>query len=199
MNPSHITGTKKAYLVERKVASSKWLHRYSTQEEPFKSASRSADALTLFEAALAICCFDTQKDVSYQASHYTNSIAPAENRETYFSCLTNELLDMSRLKEGWDSYSAPPPSALARGKAFSFVASLRDLDLRPSKVVPSVIGGIAVSFIRGLREVFVEFYNDGNVLCGMLEEGSEPEIIEVSENNEDWSDLLSNVEKHLNG
>lgn len=133
-----------------------------------------------------VCCSDSQTTVSARPIGF-------------FSRLMDELLEMYKLKEGWDSYSAPAPTKAALENAFSFVSFLKDRDVRPTKVVPSVIGGIAFSFGFGSREVFIEFDNDGHVLCGLLKEGSEPAIVEIPNATQDWAVLLNQVVNHLNG
>jgi hypothetical protein len=138
------------------------------------------------------CCSDSYTVLPLKIYEYRDS-------SDFFGRVADELLEMYKLKDGWDSYSAPSPTKVAMGNAFSFVGSLKARDLRPFKVVPSVVGGIAFSFAFGSREAFVEFYNDGNVLCGLLKENTEPQIIELPQDTQDWSLLLNQIENHLNG
>lgn len=81
---------------------------------------------------------------------------------------------MAELKEGWDSYAAPPIRAIARDNAdwFAFVAT--ENQLCPNRVAPAVVGAVAMSF-RGEngRKFYIEFDNKGKACCMFANDNSE--------------------------
>lgn len=71
------------------------------------------------------------------------------------------LEEMRALRDNWNSYSAPAPTAAAIENAKLLVAAARTDGTIPERVEPSAMGGVGVTFARGDREAVVEFYNDG--------------------------------------
>lgn len=75
----------------------------------------------------------------------------------------SKLVEMRGLKDGWDGYCAPPPSACAIENARQFLQALPQANLEPSRIKPSVVGGVGVTFKSQRSKAYVEFYNDGTV------------------------------------
>jgi len=70
---------------------------------------------------------------------------------------------MRSLRIGWNGYDAKPPSELAVTTASSYLDQLASEQLAPTRVAPSVVGGVGITCRKGDRGVYVEFYNDGRV------------------------------------
>ncbi len=68
-----------------------------------------------------------------------------------------KILSFAKLSKGWDSYDADPPTIRAISLALYFEAILKN---SPKKIIPHVAGGIAFSW----DEIYVEIYNDGDVV-----------------------------------
>src|SRR5438128_7762549 len=75
--------------------------------------------------------------------------------------LFGKLDGLTSLSDGWNSYAAPAPSASAVAAARAFLTILQQEDYPPTRIAPSVMGGVGITHRRGGRKVYVEFYNDG--------------------------------------
>jgi hypothetical protein len=74
--------------------------------------------------------------------------------------IVRQLQSFAALKKGWDSYSAEPPTVAAVNESIIFI---RSISSTPTRVAPSAIGGIGITFRKedGDRKVYVEFRNEG--------------------------------------
>jgi hypothetical protein len=102
------------------------------------------------------------------------------------------------LEKGWDSYNAEPPSAKVIQVAREFLEFLRSRFKPPTKVSPSVVGGVAFTFRHNERSVYVEFRNTGNVHAafdGPSE--SDPLVVKVRPDPPGYISLIAKVENHL--
>lgn len=80
---------------------------------------------------------------------------------------TAKLDEMLNLKDGWNSYKAPAPSAIAVENARVFLVELEKQNfLSPRRVMPSAVGGVGVT-LGEARHVYVEFYNHGQI-CALF-------------------------------
>lgn len=77
-----------------------------------------------------------------------------------------ELKRMASLPVGWDSYDAEPPSADAIRLATRVLSACIAADLPPSRVRPSVEGGVAVTFLVDGGYADIECFNDGTMVAG---------------------------------
>ena len=69
----------------------------------------------------------------------------------------------SVLGRGWDTYDAEAPNNEARKLADKVLDLLEAALLPPVRLVPSVEGGIALSFISGDSRAGIEIYNTGEI------------------------------------
>lgn len=75
-----------------------------------------------------------------------------------------KLESLSRLDPGWDGGTAPIPNQCSVDHAHAFVQSLQQHDFHPTRLGPSVVGGIGLSFrAPSTRKVYVEFRNSGKI------------------------------------
>lgn len=86
--------------------------------------------------------------------------------------------DVSRLlvrartvRIGWDGFSAAPPSDYALKGAEEFLTLVLSNGLDPSRVEPSVVGGVGITFRKGERSVYAEILNGGKVVIVNSVEG----------------------------
>jgi hypothetical protein len=75
----------------------------------------------------------------------------------------SKLKRLGLLNDGWDSYKAPKPNWIAIINAELYLKTLESLAWEPTRVEPSVMGGVGITHRQGSRKVYVEFYNDGTV------------------------------------
>jgi hypothetical protein len=99
--------------------------------------------------------FPTRNVGMEQDANHTCRAAPQRNS------WLDKLDDCRLLEVGWDSYSAPAPSAMAVENAKALVKDSENLGTVPDRVEPSAMGGIGLTFAVGNREVAIEFYNKG--------------------------------------
>ena len=68
-----------------------------------------------------------------------------------------------RLEDGWDSYNAPAPNAIAAEGARMGLECAREAGAVLWCVSPSSVGGIGLVFSVPKRYADIEFFNDGEV------------------------------------
>ena len=103
---------------------------------------------------------------------------------------------MQTLQAGWNGYEAEPPSELALETARRFIAVLESESLPPTRVAPSVVGGVGITRKVGERRVYVEFYNDGSV-HSLFAEGEEAETAAVAPTSEGFLAIASRMRAYL--
>ncbi|MEZ6099961.1 MAG: hypothetical protein R3E01_13415 [Pirellulaceae bacterium] len=102
------------------------------------------------------------------------------------------------LEEGWNGYTAEPPSAEAVSNAREFLKVLFLAGAGPCRVKPSAIGGIGITVRTASRKAYVEFLNDGQVHALLSDEFNEPLISSVNNTYRDFLLLVSKVRAYLN-
>jgi len=73
------------------------------------------------------------------------------------------LDEMRSLSQGWDGYHAMPPTPQAIANAKLVLQAMVQEGLPPTRVAPSVVGGVGITRRIGPRKVYLEFCNDGHV------------------------------------
>jgi hypothetical protein len=108
------------------------------------------------------------------------------------------LRKMSTLEDGWDSYSAPAPTPIAIRSAFRYLLLLSDLGTPPTRLAPSVIGGVGVTRRRGGKKVYVEFFNDGSVHALFADDRTEEmRTRSVTDTHQEFRSLIMETERYL--
>lgn len=110
---------------------------------------------------------------------------------------TARLEGFATLKKGWDSYRAEPPAKNMLIAAGGFLDILRDAGMEPSKMNPSVVGGVGFTFRHGQRSVYIEFRNTGNIHAAFIGTVPEPDVVKVAKNRRGYAAILDKVKKHL--
>jgi len=108
-----------------------------------------------------------------------------------------QLSEFSRLKADWDSYGAEPPSATARESAAQLLGILRTSNLPPTRVVPSSEGGVGICFINGEAYADIESLNSGELLAVMYTGTEEPQVWEITQNEESIKEAVEQIRGHL--
>lgn len=98
-------------------------------------------------------------------------VQPTMVRSYDLSRWGSNLDRMRQLKQGWDGYSAPIPSHVAIVSARDFLSALTEANLQPSRVAPTVQGGVGITHKKKGRRVYVEFFNNG-VVCALYSDNS---------------------------
>jgi hypothetical protein len=103
------------------------------------------------------------------------------------------------LRKGWNGYSALPPSKVAIRLAADFLSGLTVEDMAPSRVAPSVVGGIGITFTRGNRKAYLEIQNNGSAYLLLCEGDEEPDVQPVPADQEGFSrEVVRLVRDYLN-
>ena len=111
----------------------------------------------------------------------------------------DNFVSMDRLQEGWDGYAAAAPSKAAQAAAKNFLSSLIKRGFQPSRLAPSVIGGVGMTRWNGEREVYVEFYNDGGVHALFTDGVGDPISREVRLGHQPFVELIEEMREYLDG
>lgn len=104
--------------------------------------------------------------------------------------LSEKLNSYLGLKDGWDGYSAPPPPPRAVAMAKEFLAVLQEFNLEPTRVKPSVVGGIGITIRKEGRKGYIEFYGNGTA-CALFSDGeSEPMTRSVQPTRDSYATII---------
>ena len=110
------------------------------------------------------------------------------------------LKSLRELEAGWNSYSAPAPSAVAIEQTELFLGIAYSRHIPPVRMEPSAMGGVGVTFIRGDREVVVEFYNSGTAHALLSDDSTDAmETRPVSTDASGYTTFLDEVRAYLHG
>ncbi|MEW6236938.1 MAG: hypothetical protein AB1656_16260 [Candidatus Omnitrophota bacterium] len=80
--------------------------------------------------------------------------------------LMNKCESFQNLKAGWDSYDAEPPNSIAINNAKTVLTYLSGSDLKPSRIAPSVEGGVGIIFTQDCKYLGIECLNSNEILLG---------------------------------
>lgn len=108
------------------------------------------------------------------------------------------LAKLADLPRGWDGYDAEPPSASAVSHAKSFLAVATGSGIVPGRIVPSVVGGVGMTFRADSRKAYVEFFNDGEIYVLFSDGVSEPSTRPVRAENRGFEALIAEISQYLN-
>jgi hypothetical protein len=121
-------------------------------------------------------------------------------RRTTLTELIERATELGKLKEGWNSYSALPPTPAAVDNAKTLLTLASVAGIIPECVAPSAMGGLGVTFTAGSREVAVEFYNAGKAHALFSDNETESlNTAPVAPGVEGYTRLLQEVRLYLYG
>ena len=117
--------------------------------------------------------------------------------ETQAAAWQTRFIELSKLRDGWNGYNAPPPSPKAILTAQSFVDTLLREKYEPKRVTPSAVGGVAVTQRNRDKKVYVEFFNDGTVFALFSDGSSEPISKEIFPGYRSFKALVKEMREYL--
>lgn len=115
----------------------------------------------------------------------------------YYEKLIMELLLLS---DGWDSYNAPCPNEKSINTAKDVLNCLSRNELYPTKIMPSVEGGVYFLFTKSNKYADLECYNDGHLVASMSDSSDgmmEPITWYVHLGNNKKSNIDESIKKIL--
>lgn len=86
-------------------------------------------------------------------------------RTDWINSAHRRLAQISRLADGWDSFTAEAPSSAAISRSRFILEGLAENDLKPTSIDPSAEGGVCISFRRGDNYADFECFNTGEILA----------------------------------
>jgi hypothetical protein len=96
----------------------------------------------------------------------------------------NQIIeDCGTLKEGWDGDHAEIPGWLAVKHAKEIVCRCWTISFKPTKILPSVEGGIAISFESTGKYADMECFNTGDILAVVSDRKNEPDVWKLDINS----------------
>lgn len=109
------------------------------------------------------------------------------------------LQQLARLQDGWDTYSAPAPNQGAIARARLFLPSLHAECLPPSRIAPSTVGGVGITFRREKARAYIEFRNDSLCYLLLAYMPNEPLIQPIRCDDSSFRDAIQMIRGHLDG
>jgi hypothetical protein len=96
-----------------------------------------------------------------------------------FDDARHRLKAVAILRHGWDSYAAEPPNDVAYTLASTILDELEANHLPPTRLMPSVEGGIGLAFVEGGNRAYLEVCNTGETVVAIYGTQGEPEVWEI--------------------
>jgi hypothetical protein len=107
-------------------------------------------------------------------SHTPRETSTFWENKALFDEVRGRLGRTARLQPGWDTYDGDPPNQTARALAAKVLTVLEAEALPPLRLLPSVEGGIAISFAEGETRAEIEIYNTGEIAAAAYSGQGEP-------------------------
>lgn len=140
---------------------------------------------------------DDTRDGPTLSSSQEPSGLEVQNGDTQGTAWDVVFAKVAQLQAGWNGYHAPAPSERALLWARDFVKVLLRENFPPTRLAPSVVGGVATTHRRGQKKVYVEFYNDGRALAVFSDDVSEPVIQRVEPAEAAFTSLIAEMRDYL--
>jgi hypothetical protein len=120
--------------------------------------------------------------------------------QSHTTRLLAKLDTFKTLEKGWNGYSAPGPAEVAISNAKLLVETASAEDMIPTRVEPSAMGGVGVTFLAGHREAGVEFYNNGTAHALFADNSAESmDTQPVRPHTEGYQSFLVRARRYLYG
>ena len=106
------------------------------------------------------------------------------------------LISFKDLEDGWDGNDSPAPTEKVLYKADQFLIylSAKYHDLKPSRIAPSVDGGVVISFLVDKVRTNIEFFDD-IILAVIAKEGQPIDIWEVKDVDQTIDKIIEALKK----
>lgn len=114
-----------------------------------------------------------------------------------FAEARERLNETASLARGWDTYDAESPNAVARTRAEKILNVLETATLPPTRLTPTVEGGIALSFVAGANRAVIEIYNSGEIAAANYSDEGEPAVWELDETDARLLGTIDQIRVHL--
>jgi hypothetical protein len=150
------------------------------------------------------CPIDLNEDVASRI--YKNvfaSVASSRQGSAFLTMMIRfgeareRLESISDLEANWDTYGAEPPNETARTLARRILSSLEVISFPPSRVMPSVEGGIGFAFVEEDNRANIEVYNTGEIAAVIYSVLKAPETWTVPDTERSLKTTIDRIRVHL--
>jgi len=117
--------------------------------------------------------------------------------KTRFADAREKLESTAALEPNWDTYGAEPPNETARTLVRSIITSLEANSFPPTRVMPSVEGGIGLSFVEQSNRAQIEVYNTGEIAAAIYSTLKAPETWTVPDTERSLRTTIDRIRVHL--
>lgn len=108
-----------------------------------------------------------------------------------------KLDSLSSQPADWPSEAGPFPTRQVLDQVRSFLTILRSQAESPSRLSPSVVGGIGVTFRKADRKAYVEFNNTGSVHVLFSDGVADPIVEKVAPEVVGYSQVIAKIKAYL--
>jgi hypothetical protein len=160
----------------------------------------------LVRPSIGIYRFEAHADEAVNSAVRAWSIAYARQQESMsffwqnkarFEEARGRLGQTAGLNRGWDTYGGDPPNDLARRIAANVLAVLEAEALPPARLLPSVEGGIAITFAEENGRAEIEIYNTGEIAAAAYAGTEDPTAWDFRANEDEIKNTISRIREHL--
>jgi predicted DNA-binding antitoxin AbrB/MazE fold protein len=107
---------------------------------------------------------------------------------------------LANLADGWNGYTAPRPSPTAQRNARDLFDEACNRGMVPTRIEPSAMGGVGITFAAGNREAVAELYNNGTAHALFADDSSEEmDTQSIAPTAEGYRAFLDEVCRYLYG
>lgn len=109
----------------------------------------------------------------------------------------SKLETFKNLENGWDSYRASVPSQNTLAQATIFLEEAAKSGTVPTRLAPSVVGGVGFTFKHENRKTYVEFRNTGSVHSLFSDGSGDPDVEKIDANRVSYANLLARITRYF--
>lgn len=180
---------------------SKFLIRYEL--EKFRAQERGELTRPFAFTATSVCKTGSQVNWQWAATKkaveewFFGTAAPVPAAgNSMFEKLARKL-DVIASTTEWHEEAGPRPLADVIDAARMFLNVARQAGAMPSRIAPTVVGGIGVTFKRQYKKVYVEFRNTGSVHVLFSDGVTDPVVEKVIADVADYERLLKRANAYI--
>ena len=115
-----------------------------------------------------------------------------------FDRRASQLAALESLQNNWDGFGAeaPNPTAIRLAQYLLVVISERNFQ-QPAAILPSVEGGVGITFLHGRRRGSIEILNSGDMVAALYEGRDEPQVWEFREESASITDTVERLRVYM--
>lgn len=127
-----------------------------------------------------------------------SSVKREASTETWWIKARAKIKQLEALRSDWNGYNSEPPNISSVYWATIIVDRLYENSLRPSKIVPSAAGGIAVTFFSENKYADIEALNSGDIVALIKDKSNGTrQAWAVSAGDDDIQSAIDKIRNHI--